>query len=562
MAKKQDKPLTNLAVIYARFSSHNQREESIEQQVAECKLFAKQQGFEIVEIYSDAAQSGRTENRSQFLRLQRDAKKGKFTNIIAYKSNRIARNMINALNFENDMEKLGIKLFYAKEEFGNNAAGRFALRMMMNVNQFYSENMAEDIRRGMEDNARNCKCNGPCPFGYRRGDDGKPVPDERTGPLVQDIFTRVACGETFTSIAADLNSRGIKTVKGNAWNKGSFVNILHNERYTGVYIYDGIRIEGGIPPLISKELFMSVQRHLSTKKNPQGRHRENGDYLLSGKLFCGECGKHMMGISGTARSGELHYYYACQGKKDKPRCSKKNVRRDDIELAVARMVRQYILREDLMEWLADTLISFQKEHSKVGEISLLEDQLRENKKSLANIMQAIEQGIITNSTKERLLELESEQSKISSNIAMIKSEQVEVTREQIIGWLESFQDGDLADKKFQKRLFDSFLRAVYLYDDGRMRILFNVYGRDDGEVDTKLMLSGIDAVEKVSDGSYKEINGSPHHDTPEWLYRAVWECFILYGFWSWSLFGLYFEFMVFKQGIWLFRRPAFLFCQR
>ena len=106
MARKTDKPLSNIAVIYARFSSHNQREESIEQQVAECKVFAAQQGLEVTEIYSDAAQSGRTENRSQFLRLQRDAKKGKFTNIVAYKSNRIARNMVNALTFENDMEKL------------------------------------------------------------------------------------------------------------------------------------------------------------------------------------------------------------------------------------------------------------------------------------------------------------------------------------------------------------------------------------------------------------------------------------------------------------------------
>lgn len=509
MPPKTVKPLNNLAVIYARFSSHNQREESIEQQVAECKLFAQQQGLEIVEIYADAAQSGRTENRSQFLRLQRDAKKGKFNNIVAYKSNRIARNMINALNFENDMEKLGIKLFYAKEEFGNNAAGRFALRMMMNVNQFYSENMAEDIRRGMEDNARNCKCNGLCPFGYRRGDDGKPVPDEKTAPIVQEIFTRVACGDTFSSIAADLNKRGIKTTLGNSWGKGSFNNILHNERYTGVYLYDNIRIDGGLKPLISKELYMSVQKHLSIKKNAQGRHRENGDYLLSGKLFCGECGKHMMGTSGTARSGALHYYYACQGKKEKPRCTKKNVRRDDVEQAVARMIRQYILQDDVMEWLADTLINYQKEHSKHGELSLLEEQLKGNKKALANIMQAIEQGIITNTTKERLLELERAQSKINGNIAIIKSEQVEVTREQILGWLDSFREGDISDKHFQKRLFDSFLQAVYLYDDNRIRILFNLYGRKDGVIDTTIMLGDSADIKKVSSGSYKDNNGSP-----------------------------------------------------
>lgn len=254
---------------------------------------------------------------------------------------------------------------------------------------------------------------------------------------------------------------------------------------------------------------MSVQKHLSIKKNAQGRHRENGDYLLSGKLFCGECGKHMMGTSGTARSGALHYYYACQGKKEKPRCTKKNVRRDDVEQAVARMIRQYILQDDVMEWLADTLINYQKEHSKHGELSLLEEQLKGNKKALANIMQAIEQGIITNTTKERLLELERAQSKINGNIAIIKSEQVEVTREQILGWLDSFREGDISDKHFQKRLFDSFLQAVYLYDDNRIRILFNLYGRKDGVIDTTIMLGDSADIKKVSSGSYKDNNGSP-----------------------------------------------------
>ncbi len=118
-------------VIYARFSSHNQREESIEQQAAECKLYAQNAGIRIIDVYADSAKTGRTDRRPQFQRLQRDAKKGKFTQIIAYKSNRIARNLLNTLIFENDMAQYGIKVSYAKEEFGDNAAGRFALRTML-----------------------------------------------------------------------------------------------------------------------------------------------------------------------------------------------------------------------------------------------------------------------------------------------------------------------------------------------------------------------------------------------------------------------------------------------
>ena len=147
-------------VIYARYSSHNQKEESIEQQVEECMAFAAVNNINIVEVYADKAISGKTDKRKNFQRMMRDAEKRKFTVVIAYKSNRIARNMLNALSYENRLESYGIRTLYAKEEFGDTAAGRFALRTMMNVNQFYSENMAEDIRRGMADNAADCKVNG------------------------------------------------------------------------------------------------------------------------------------------------------------------------------------------------------------------------------------------------------------------------------------------------------------------------------------------------------------------------------------------------------------------
>lgn len=153
------------AVIYARFSSHNQREESIEQQVAECKAFAAAKNLTIVDIYSDSAVSGRSDRRPQFQRMRRDASKNIFEYIIAYKSSRIARNMLNALNFEVEMTKHGVTVLYAKEEFGDNAAGRFALRTMMSVNQFYSENLAEDIKRSQADNAQQCRAD--CPASQR-----------------------------------------------------------------------------------------------------------------------------------------------------------------------------------------------------------------------------------------------------------------------------------------------------------------------------------------------------------------------------------------------------------
>lgn len=463
------------AVIYARFSSHNQKDESIEQQVAECKLYANTNGLNVVGVYADAAVSGKTDNRAQFQRLKSDAKKGKFAVIIAYKSNRIARNMANALNFENDMDSLGIRVAYAKEEFGDNAAGRFALRMMMNMNQFYAENLAEDTIRGMLDNAEKCKVNGPVPYGYR-SDKGNFAVNLEEAAVVREIFVKTARGESFVDIAESLNARGILTRQKNRWSSRSFQSMLKNERYIGTYIFDKIRIENGIPAIIDKDLFMEVNEKLKEKPNPQGRHRINGDYLLSGKLYCGECGKPMMGMSGHSKSGTLYFYYNCIGKKTgENRCQKKNVRRDDIELRIAEAIKMYILQDEVINWIADTVMEYQATHSNKDEIKRLQAELSATKKKINNILDAIEQGILTPGTKERLESLETDKQRLEGQIAIKKSELPLINREKLLTWLHSFSEEDIEDKNIQAQLFKSFLERVYLYDDGRIRIQFNLY---------------------------------------------------------------------------------------
>jgi site-specific DNA recombinase len=484
-----------VAVIYARYSSHAQRDVSIEQQVAECQEYAEANNLEVVAVYADRHLTGRSDNRPEFQKMMRHAEKRQFQVIIAWKSDRISRNMLHALQYEDRLSKYGVRVAYAKEEFGDNAAGRFALRTMMNVNQFYSENMAEDIKRGMLDNAENCMItNGQLPFGYKKGEDGRYAIDEDRAAVVREIFTRVACGEAFVDIAADLNRRGIKTSRGNRWGKSSFYSILKNERYTGVYIYDTVRVEGGVPQIIGKELFHIVQERLRTKKNPQGRHRVNGDYLLTGKLYCGKCKAHMIGMSGTSRTGDLHYYYACQAKRTEKTCDKSNVRRDWAEEKVAMAIRQYILRDDVIEWIAESVHQYGKKRKNESELGILEEQLRDVTKAIKNLLAAIEAGIITETTKNRLLELEGEQSKLSARIAITKSEIPEVAKEDIIVWLESFRDGEVHDKKYQAKLFDTFLLAVYLYEDN-IKLVFNFTGKN-SFVDVPIDTDVIDNIEK------------------------------------------------------------------
>lgn len=501
-------------VLYGRYSSHNQKDISVEQQFEKGYELAAEYGIRIIDTYADRAVSGRTDKRRDFQRMMTDAAKGKFRYVIAWKSNRMGRNMLEALINEARLQDLGVRVLYVEEDFDDTAAGRFAARSMMNVNQFYSENMAEDIKRGLYDNAANCMvANGHLPYGYKADETLHYAIDEPKAAVIREIFTRVSCGEAFVDIMASLNARGIKTSYGRPWGRSSFQKILSNERYRGIYIYGDVRKEGGIPRIISDELYFKVQEVITTKKNPQGRHRVNGDYLLTGKLFCGHCKSPMTGISGTSRSGNLHYYYVCQKRRTEKTCEKKNLRRDDIELQVAKAIKRRTLDDDTINWIADSVVEYSQHQESASGIGLLEDQLKDTQRSIKNLMAAIEQGIITPTTKARLMELEKEQSDIDRKITMAKADVIPVNRDQLVGWLKKLQAGDVHDKKYQAELFDTFLIAVYVYDnpDGQdyMKVVFN-YAGSKNTVEIPLDPSVIDNVENIETGAVRLSSAQVH----------------------------------------------------
>lgn len=503
-------------VLYGRYSSHNQKDISVEQQFEKGYELAAEYGIRIIDTYADRAVSGRTDKRRDFQRMMTDAAKGKFRYVIAWKSNRMGRNMLEALINEARLQDLGVRVLYVEEDFDDTAAGRFAARSMMNVNQFYSENMAEDIKRGLYDNAANCMvANGHLPYGYKADETLHYAIDEPKAAVIREIFTRVSCGEAFVDIMASLNARGIKTSYGRPWGRSSFQKILSNERYRGIYIYGDVRKEDGIPRIISDELYFKVQEVITTKKNPQGRHRVNGDYLLTGKLFCGHCKSPMTGISGTSRSGNLHYYYVCQKRRTEKTCEKKNLRRDDIELQVAKAIKRRTLDDDTINWIADSVVEYSQHQESASGIGLLEDQLKDTQRSIKNLMAAIEQGIITPTTKARLMELEKEQSDIDRKITMAKADVIPVNRDQLVGWLKKLQAGDVHDKKYQAELFDTFLIAVYVYDnpDGQdyMKVVFN-YAGSKNTVEIPLDPSVIDNVENIETGAVRLSSAQVHQE--------------------------------------------------
>ncbi len=471
------------AVIYARYSSHSQRDVSIEQQLKACQLFAKRQDIEVVAVYDDRATTGTNDHRPGFQKMMKDAARGHWDYVIVYTLDRFSRNRYDSAVNKRTLKNYGVKVLSAMENISDDPTGILMESMLEGLAEYYSAELSRKIKRGMDDNASKCMCNGHIPYGYKRGEDGRFAIDELESTVVQEIYHRIRDGSRICDIIHDLNGRGLRTKKKMPWSRSSFNTLLSNERYTGVYIYGDVRVPGGMPQIIDQDLFDAVQLVIGTKKNPrkvqtpgipQRRRQENGMYYLTGKLFCGNCQSPMVGVSGRSKQGPLYYYYVCKGKREKSGCEKKNVKRDYIEMFIAAALKETMLTDAAIRKLADAAVAYQEKNAPCAELDSLRLRLDDARKGIRNIVAAIEAGIFSAATQSRLAELEAEERKLSAQIAILQEDlEGRITREEIIASLELFKDGDLQDVAFREALIDTFLVAAYVYDD-HVKIVVNL----------------------------------------------------------------------------------------
>lgn len=455
------------AVIYARYSpGPDQREESIEGQIRECSEYAERNGITIVRTYADRGISGRTDNRAEFQRMLKDCEKRLFDAIIVWKINRFGRNREEIAINKVRCRKHGVKVLYAKEHIPDGPEGIILESVLEGMAEYYSANLAQDVKRGMKENALKCmSVGGITPMGYRIGDDKRYEIDPSTAPIVQWIFEQYDSGKSLKSIADALNAKGIKSTRGGPFNKGSFHAMLRNRRYTGVYIFDDVEIEGGMPAIIDKDLFERVQKRLDANKRAPARSKATVSYLLTGKVFCGHCGMPMIGESGTSHTGRVHSYYKCGKAKREHTCNKKPERKEWLENLVVRETVEKVLDDSVINLIAENVKKIQEAERKDSTLQYLEDHLASTEKAIRNLMKAIEQGIITPSTKNRLQELETEKAETESQIAEAKASRVIVTKEQVKYWLRLFKDGNVDNPEYRQRLIDTFVNAVFVYDE-------------------------------------------------------------------------------------------------
>lgn len=479
------------AVIYARYSSHNQREESIEGQIRECKRYAQINDVTIIAEYADRAISGKSDNRAEFQRMIRDAEKGRFGLVIVYKLDRFARNRYDSAMYKARLKKCGVKVVSATEHLSDTPEGIILEAMLEGMAEYYSANLSQNIKRGMMENAlKGLATGGGRCLGYYTGPDKKYYIDEAGASTVRMIYEMYDQGHTYAHIVETLNNQGRKTYKGAPFNKNSLGKILHNRRYIGDYVWGDIVQEGGMPQIVDRDLWERVQRKLNRKQKASARARGEYDYILSGKLYCGRCGKPMIGDSGTSRNGAKHYYYTCSTKKHGGTCPKKSVRAAAIEDEVIRTTIQTILTDEMLEHIADKVMEYQaRDTDSAILIEQYKNQLKETETAIAGILRAVEAGMFSPSMKDRMDELEGQKAELNADIEREQINQQRVSRDEVLFFLSQFKGGDPDDPDYKQRLVDTFVNSVWLYDD-KLVLTYN-YSGDDNKITPDMVNAGL-----------------------------------------------------------------------
>ena len=489
------------AVIYARYSSDNQREESIEGQLRECTAYCKKNDITILRTYIDRAMSAKTDHRPDFQQMIKDSAKGLFDVIIVWKLDRFARNRYDSAHYKAQLRKYGVKVLSATENISEGPEGIILESMLEGMAEYYSAELSEKVIRGHTENALKCKYNGGTPtFGFAIDKDKYYQIDPHTAPVVLEMFIRYDKGETMKNIRDWLNGAGVTTVRGKKIDLNFVAAILHNRKYIGEYSYRHIVTPGGIPAIVPQDLFDRVQQRLETNRKAPARHKAEDDYLLTTKLFCGTCGAMMVGESGTSASkGRKYHYYRCVNTKKHKTCSAKHksVRKLPLENAVVNATMAKVMDDNFVEYIADAVMDLQGKES--SELPALRKQLEETERGITNMLNAIQMGIINQSTKQRLDELEERKKDIELHIIQEEIKKPLLSREDVIFWICRFRKLDVSKLDERRRLIDSFVNSVTIFDD-HILITFNYK-----EGETRLDFSDVESSDLKSVGGPKKL---------------------------------------------------------
>ncbi len=471
MSKEVKQNDNNSAIAYYRYSSHSQNEASIEQQREQAHLYAEKHGLTIIKEYEDKAISGTTDERPAFQNMLCEVGKLKPSTLIIWKTDRLARDKYIINCAKKKIRDAGCSIRCVAESIPDDSAeGVLIEGLLESMAEFYSKQLRQNVMRGMRYNAENALYNGRKTLGYAVDDTKHYIIDPVTAPIVQRIFMEYASGKPMADIAKGLNNSGLKTTKGGEFNINGLRHILKSRAYIGEYRYSDIVVENGMPRIITDELFEEVQKRFEANrhkaKQPVVAEVDEPRYWLTGKLYCGECGASLHGISGTSKTGAPHYYYACKNKR-KHKCDLKNVPKQVIEAHVVKVLREFLSNtENLMSLAVDVSTYYKRLNADSTYLDSLKANLKEADKNIKQLMKFIESGRFSDTIADRIVELEAEKSNLQEVIKVEELKQALANDEHSIKkYFEMYAHATFDDEGTRNNILEYFIDKIYVFND-------------------------------------------------------------------------------------------------
>ena len=452
-------------VIYARYSSNNQTEQSIEGQIRVCREYAQRNNLAVAGTYIDRATTGTNDNREQFQKMLKDSDKKAWDYVLCYKLDRFSRNKYEMAIHRKHLKDNGVKILSAMENIPETPEGVLLESLLEGMNQYYSEELSQKTKRGLrETRIKGNYMGGPINYGYKVVHEimdeqvaAKVAVNDDEALVLLRIFEAYAAGNRIPDIVRELDDRGIKN-RGNPFTVNSIYFMLQQEKYTGVYNFNGETFTHIYPAIIPKELFQIVRKRID--KNKTGKHVIGVDYILMGKCFCGYCGRQLRSAAGTTTDGTILRYYRCPYSKKDQNCHNKSVRKESLEEIVTNALAEELTKSDNLKILTNKVFELYCENQNDSNLRRYEKELAATDKAITNILKAIEEGIFTPSTKQRLTELEEKKTHIEQAIIVENAKEKNLlTRADIERYICD------AVKLTAKRMLELLVERIDVYAD-------------------------------------------------------------------------------------------------
>ena len=447
------------AVIYARYSSDAQTEQSIEGQLRVCQEYAARNDIIILGTYIDRAMTGTNDNRPDFQRMIKDSAKKQWNFVLVYKLDRFSRNKYEAIKHKQTLKENGVKVISATESIPDTPEGIILESLLEGLNQYYSAELSQKVKRGMrETRLKGNFQGGRLLYGYKL-DGRKIVIDEETAPIVLYIYEEYSKGRTVASIINALNSKGI-LYRGKSLATNTVYGILRNDKYSGTYMIGDETVDNMYPAIVPMNIWQIVKDKISSNK--YGKKSVETVYILRNKMKCGYCGESLIAECGKSRKGDMYYYYKCHGRKNlRNGCKQTPYKKEVLEEFVIDSIIEELSKPSIVNLITKKLLAIQEQESHTS--SLLNILLKEQKQTenaLNNIVSAIERGIVSNATNKRLNELESHLQELEKQIVIERSkEDIKLTEKEIREFYEQ------ALKLEPLMLINYLIKEIVVYED-------------------------------------------------------------------------------------------------